>query len=172
MFAPATNRPCAALSLALIAASLGAAAPGSAVGQIQSSVSGLHYGTSAAAELACNAGKPAGTKDSWVEANGAAVESGELRRMSLSFGDPIATDTFRAAMNDVGARDLALVEVQDADGGWRKVWEGRLSAPAPGFSQSCFEQKLAQKQVVRALRFTFRAAPGDIKVDHAALLRR
>jgi hypothetical protein len=37
---------------------------------------------------------------------------------------------------------------------------------------TCYEQKLPQKRVVQALRFTFRSAPGQIDVNHAALLRR
>jgi hypothetical protein len=47
-----------------------------------------------------------------------------------------------------------------------------MQPPAPGFEQTCFEQRLPQKQVVQALRFTFRAAPGQVDINHAALLRR
>lgn len=156
--------------LALFALSFTATAPASAADQMQirTGTTSISYGTGTASAQACRAG----TAGDWLEANGSGVEGGEARRMSLIFSTSPATDTFRAAMNGAGARDLALVEIQGADGVWRKAWEGRLAAPAPGFEQTCFEQRLPQKQVVQALRFTFRRAQDEIQVDHAALLRR
>jgi hypothetical protein len=171
MSAHTLNRSRAAWALALTTLAIAAAAPASAADQVRSSASGLGYGPSAATELACKTSKLATAKDHWVEANGTSVEGGDTRRMTLIFSDPVTTDTFHAAMNDVSARELALVEIQDAKGSWSKAWQGRLPAPAPGFEQSCFEQKLAQKQAVKALRFSFRVAPGQIEVNHAALLR-
>jgi hypothetical protein len=171
MFTHAVKHPRATLTLALLAVTLAAAAPAGA-DQIESSADGLHYGTSAVTAAACNGSKLAGPADRWVEANGVGVESGDVRRMSFSFSDPVATDTFHFAMNEVGGRNLALIEVQDGNGAWHKVREGALPGTAPGFATQCFEQKLAQKQVLRALRLSFRPAPGDIEVDRAALLRR
>ena len=131
---------------------------------------GVRYGV--APELDCKQAGKAAAQGRWVEANGVAVEGSPARRMSLNFDEPVATDTIHAAMNGVGARDLALVEVQDGNGGWHKAWEGSMPAPAPGVEQTCFEQQLSQKQVVQALRFTFRAAEDQVEVNHAALLRR
>lgn len=152
--------------LALLALSFAAAAPACA-DQTQTSISGINYGTNGASAQACRAG----TAGNWLEANGSGVE-GPMRRMTLTFSTAPATDTFRAAMDGAGARDLALVEIQGADGVWRKIWEGRLAAPAPGFEQTCQEHKLPQKQVVQRVRYTFRQAQDEIHVDHAALLRR
>jgi hypothetical protein len=154
---------------AMIALALAAAAPVFAAGQIviRTSGTGINYGTATASAQACRAG----TAGNWLEANGSGVE-GPNRRMSLIFSTAPATDTFRAAMNGAGARDLALVEIQGADGVWRKAWEGQLAAPAPGFEPTCFEQRLPQKQAVQALRFTFRQAQDEVHVDHAALLLR
>jgi len=129
---------------------------------------GVRYGVAPA--LDCGQADKTAAQGRWVEANGVAVEGSPARRMSLNFDEPVATDTIHAAMNGVGARDLALVEVQDGNGGWHKAWEGRM--PAPGVEQTCFEQQLPTKQVVQALRFTFRAAEDQVEVNHAALLRR
>ena len=129
---------------------------------------GVRYGVAPA--LDCGQADKMAAQGRWVEANGVAVEGSPARRMSLNFDEPVATDTIHAAMNGVGARDLALVEVQDGNGGWHKAWEGRM--PAPGVEQTCFEQQLPTKQVVQALRFTFRAAEDQVEVNHAALLRR
>jgi hypothetical protein len=131
---------------------------------------GVRYGVAPA--LDCKQISKAAAQGSWMEANGVAVEGSPGRRMSLSFKEPIATDMIHATMNEVGSRDLALVETQGADGGWQKAWEGQLRPSAPGFEQTCFETRLPQKQVVQALRFTFRSAPGQIEVNHAAVLRR
>lgn len=131
---------------------------------------GVRYGV--APELDCKQAGKAAAQGRWVEANGVAVEGSPGRRMSLSFDEAIATDMIHAAMNDMAARDLALVEVQDGNGGWHKAWEGRMAAPAPGVEQTCFEQQLPQTQVVQALRFTFRAAEDQVELNHAALLRR
>jgi hypothetical protein len=167
MLPHALNRSRAALTLALITLSCTATAPAGADTPIKTSITGMNYGTAGKSAQACTAG----TAGDWLEANGAGVE-GPIRRMSLIFSTAPTTDTFRAALNGAGARDLALVEMQGADGVWRKAWEGRMAPPAPGFEQSCFEQRLPQKQVVQALRFTFRQAQDVIQVDHAALLRR
>lgn len=170
MFTHAMNHPRAALALAPIALflAIGTASAASTV-RIQSGVSGVHYGVSPASAQACQTGGAG----NWVEADGVAVESGDLRKMSLSFSTPLVTDTFHAAMNLVGWRDLALVEFQDRDGAWHKVWAGQMAAPAPAFSQeTCVEHRLPQKQAMQALRFTFRNGPGEIEVNHAALLGR
>jgi hypothetical protein len=161
------NRLRAAFTLALITLSCAAAAPASAEIQIKTGVTGINYGTNGASAQACRAG----TAGNWLEANGSGVE-GPMRRMTLSFSTPLATDTFRSAMNGAGARDLALVEIQGADGVWRKVWEGQVPGPAPGFENTCQEHKLPQKQVVQGVRYTFRQAQDEVHVDHAALLRR
>jgi hypothetical protein len=161
MFTPARSL------LALLALAFAAAAPASAEMQIKTGVTGINYGTNGASAQACMAG----TAGNWLEANGAGVE-GPMRRMTLSFSTALATDTFRAAMDGAGARDLALVEIQGADGVWRKVWEGRLPPPAPGFEPTCQEHKLPKKQVVQGVRYTFREAQDEVHVDHAALLRR
>jgi hypothetical protein len=118
----------------------------------------------------------------WVEANGVATafsstQSGSAppsatAQVSLSFNQPVATDMLHATMNGAGARGLALVEVQDTKGDWHKAWEGKMTPPARGFEQTCFEQKLPQKQTVQALRFGFRPGPEQIDLNHAALLRR
>lgn len=131
---------------------------------------GVRYGVAPA--LDCQQWGKTAAQGRWVEANGVAVEGSPARRMSVSFDQPVATDTIHAAMNGMGARDLALVEVQDGNGGWHKAWEGRMPAPAPGVEQTCFEQQLPQKQVVEGLRFTFRAAEDQVELNHAALLRR
>jgi hypothetical protein len=151
--------------LALLLA-LGTSSAASTV-RIQSGVSGIHYGIAPVSAQACKAG----STGNWIEADGVAIESGEQRKMSLSFSTPLVTDTFHAAMNLAGWRDLALIEFQDRDGAWHKVWEGRMDAPAPGFSQElCVEHRLPQKQAMQALRFSFRKGPGEIDVNHAALL--
>jgi hypothetical protein len=168
MPAPTTTRLRAGLTLALMAFFFAGAAPAGATGQIQVSGSGMVYGISTVQVQACQAG----STGNWVEANGVTVEGAE-RRMSLTFSTPLATNTLHAAMNEAGARDLALVEFMDVDGVWRKAWEGQLDAPAPAFAQqTCYEHQLPQQQVVQALRFTFRAVPGRVEVNHAALLRR
>jgi hypothetical protein len=131
---------------------------------------GVRYGVAPA--LDCKQISKAAAQGSWMEANGVSVEGSPGRRMSLSFKDPVATDMIHATMNEAGSRDLALVEIQDANGAWQTAWEGQLPPPAPGFGQVCFERRLAQKQVVQALRFTFRSTPGQIEVNHAAVLRR
>lgn len=167
MPAPTTTRSRAGLTLALL--TLSCAAPAQDTG------AGIRYG--AAPALDCNQLSKTAPQGSWVEANGvatefSATESGAVSTARLSFSDPVATDTIHAAMNGEGARGLALVEILDVQGGWHKAWEGHLQAPAPGFEQTCFETRLPQQQVVQALRFTFRAAPGRVEVNHAALLRR
>ena len=161
--------PALPLSFALLAFSFAAAAPASAGDQImiRTGVPGMSYGTATASAQACSGG----AAGNWVEANGVAVE-GAARRMSLTFSEPLATDTFRAAINAAGSHDLALVEIQGTDGIWHKAWEGQLAAGAPGFENMCFENRLPQKQMVQALRFSFRQAQDVIHVDHAALLRR
>lgn len=161
-----------ALPLALSALLLGSAIPANAAGEVRSSANGLNYGPSAATETACKASKLATAADRWIEANGVSVETGDWRRLQLSFIPGVSTDAFHIAMNEGGSSALALVEIQDADGGWRKVWEGQMPAPAAGFGQACFERQLEKKQVVRALRFTFRNGRGGIDVNHAALLGR
>jgi hypothetical protein len=163
MPAHAMNRLRAALTLALISLSCAANA--------QVVTTGVRYGVAPA--LDCKQTGKAAAQGSWIDANGVAVEGSPTRRMRLSFNDPVATDTIHVAMNKVGSRDLALVEIQDAKGGWHKAWEGQLLQAAPGFDEVyCFEQQLPQKQAVQALRLSFRAAPGQIEVNHAALLRR
>jgi hypothetical protein len=157
-----TLRLRAALTLALITLSCVASA--------QDAGGGIRYGVAPA--LDCKQVNKAAARGSWVEANGVATEFGAARTARLSFNDPVATDALHAMMNGVGARELALVETQDTKGGWHKAWEGHLPPPAPGFEQTCFETRLPQKQVVQALRFTFRMGPGQVDVNHAALLRR
>jgi hypothetical protein len=152
----------AALTLALVTLSCTAVA--------QDTAGGIRYGVAPAMD--CKDISKTAAKGSWVEANGSGVEFGATSTARAIFGDPVATDMLHASMNGVGARALALVETQDAQGGWHKVWEGKLQPPAPGFEQTCFEQQLPQKQVVQALRFTFRATPGQVDINHAALLRR
>jgi hypothetical protein len=154
------------LSFAFLALSFAAAAP-AAADQTQTSITGINYGTNGASAQACRAG----TAGNWIEANGAGVE-GSSRQMTLIFSTAPTTDTFRAAMNGAGARNLALIEVQGTDGVWHKAWEGRMAPPAPGFEPTCYEQKLPQQLVLQGLRFTFRQAQDEIHVDHAALLRR
>jgi hypothetical protein len=164
----AMNRLRAALALAPTALFLAVGTPAAAA-QMESGASGIRYGTSAISAQACQAG----SAGNWIEADGVAVESGDLRRISLSFSTPPTTDTFHAAMNLAGWRNLARIEFQDRDGVWHEAWEGRMAAPAPGFSQeTCVEHRLPQRQAMQALRFTFRPAPDEIEVDHAALLRR
>jgi hypothetical protein len=151
----------AACTVVLLCLSCGATAQGS----------GIRYGVAPAQD--CTVGSAAPAQGKRVDASGVAVEGGDVRRISVSFDEAVATDTIHVAMNEAGSRALALVEIQDGDGGWRKAWEGRLAAPAPNFSEvACFEPKLPQKQVVQALRLTFRDAPGQIDVNYAALLRR
>jgi len=136
---------------------------------------GVHYGSAPA--LDCKAIGKTGAAGNWVEANGAATAfsatpSGATAQVSLSFSQPVATDMLHATMNGAGARGLALVEVQDTKGEWHKAWEGKMTPPAPGFEQTCFETPLSKKQVVQGLRFGFRPGPDQIEVNHAALLRR
>jgi hypothetical protein len=152
----------AAFALALLTLSGAAAA--------QQASGGISYGISPAPD--CKDVSRVAARGNWVEANGVGTEFGAVRRANLSFSNPVATDTFHAMMNGAGARALALVEIQDAQGSWHKAWEGKMQPPAPGFEQTCFEQKLPQKQVVQGLRFTFGPAPGQIELNHAALLRR
>jgi hypothetical protein len=155
------------LSFALLAFSFATAAPASAADQTQTSITSINYGTNGASAQACRPG----TAGNWLEANGTSVE-GPIRRMTLIFSAAPTTDTFRAALNDAASRDLALIEIQGADGVWRKAWEGQLPPLAPGFAQNCDEHRLPQKQVIQALRYTFRQAQDPVHVDHAALLRR
>jgi hypothetical protein len=162
MPAHAMNRLRAALTLALIALSCAAPAQGA--------TTSVRYGVAPA--LDCKQTGKAAAQGSWMEASGVAVEGVPTRRMRLSFANPIATDTIHAAMNEVASRDLALVEIQGEDGLWQKTWEGRMPPPSPNFAQVCFERQLERKQVVQALRFTFRSAQDQIEVNHAALLRR
>ena len=162
MPAPSMNRLRAALALAVVTLSCTAAA--------QDTTGGIRYG--AAPALDCKQISKVASKGSWVEANGVATGFGATRTARLSFSDPVATDKFHATMNGAGARELALVEVQDTKGDWHKAWEGKLSPPAPGFEQTCFESPLPRKQVVQGLRFSFRMAPGQVELNHAALLRR
>jgi len=136
---------------------------------------GVRYG--AAPALDCKALSKTAVTGNWVEANGTATAfsstpSGATAQVSLSFSRPVTTDMLHATMNGAGARGLALVEVQDTKGEWHKAWEGKMQPPAPGFEQTCFEQKLAQEQAVQALRFSFHPGPEQIDVNHAALLRR
>jgi hypothetical protein len=155
------------LTLSLLVLSFAATAPASAAGQTQTGITGINYGTNGASAQACRAG----AAGNWLEANGSGVE-GPGRRMTLSFSTAPTTDTFRAALNDAASRDLALIEIQGADGVWRKAWEGQLPPLAPGFAQNCSEHRLPQKQVIQALRYTFRQAQDTVQVDHAALLSR
>jgi hypothetical protein len=155
------------LSFAFLALSFAAAAPASAQMQIKTGDTGISYGTNGPSAQACRPG----TAGDWLEANGSGVE-GPGRRMTLIFSTAPTTDTFRAALNDAASRDLALIEIQGADGVWRKAWEGQLPPLAPGFAQNCDEHRLPQKQVIQALRYTFRQAQDAVQVDHAALLRR
>lgn len=157
----------AAFSLALLTLA-GAAVPASAADQIQPGPGAMRYGPSAATDLACKLG----TAGNWLEANGAGVEWSGARRVNAMFGAPIATDTFRVAMNEAAVRALALVEYQTTDEVWHKVWEGQMPAPTPGFKPTCSEYRQPQKQMVKALRFTFRPTEEAIELNHAALLRR
>ena len=163
----AMHRLRAACTLALITLSCAAAA--------QDTNAGVRYGSAPA--LDCKAISKTAAPGNWVEPNGVATAfsstpSGATAQVSLSFNQPVATDVVHAAMNGAGARGLALVEVQDTKGEWHKAWEGRMTPPARGFEQTCFEQKLAQKQTIQALRFGFSPGPEQIEVNHAALLRR
>jgi len=165
MTAHAMHRLGAVCTLALIALSGAATAQGA----------GVRYGSAPA--LDCKAISKTAVTGNWVEANGTATAfsstpSGATAQVSLSFSQPATTDMLHATMNGAGARGLALVEVQDTKGEWHKVWEGKMQPPAPGFEQTCFEQRLAQKQAVQGLRFGFRPGPEQIEVNHAALLRR
>jgi len=146
----------------------------------QDTSAGVRYG--AAPALDCKQISKTAAPGKWVEPNGVATsfssaQSGSAParstlQVSLSFSQPVATDLLHAAMNGAGARGLALVEVQDTKGDWHKAWEGKMTPPAPGFEQTCFETPLAQKQVVQAMRFGFRPGPEQIELNHAALLRR
>jgi hypothetical protein len=156
------KRSCAPLALALMTLSCTAMAQGSS--------GGVRYGVAPA--LDCATISKTAARGSWVEPNGVGTEFGMMRLVRLSFSDPVATDTIRVAMNEVGFRDLALIDIEDTKGGWHTIWEGHMAATAPGFPRSCFESQFANKQIVQALRFTFRNAPGEIDVNHAALLRR
>jgi len=136
----------------------------------QESTGGVRYG--AAPALDCKAISKTAAPGKWIEANGVATAFSSTLQVRLSFNQTVSTDMVHASMNGAGARGLALVEVQDTNGGWHKAWEGKMLPPAPGFEQTCFEQKLAQKQAVQALRLSFRPAQEQIEVNHAALLRR
>lgn len=165
MTAHAMHRLGAVCTLALIALSSAATAQGA----------GVRYGSAPA--LDCKAISKTAVTGNWAEANGTATAfsstpSGATAQVSLSFSQPVTTDMLHATMNGAGARGLALVEVQDTKGEWHKAWEGNMQPPAPGFEETCFEQKLAQKQTVQGLRFGFRPGPEQIEVNHAALLRR
>jgi hypothetical protein len=131
---------------------------------------GIHYGVAPA--LDCKGTSKPAVKGKWIEADGVSVRFAATRHLILSFGGGIATDAIHAAMNGAGLRTLALVEVQGTDGAWHKVWEGQPGAPEANFSDTCFEQQLPRKQVVQALRFSFRAGPDRIEASHGAVLRR
>jgi len=131
---------------------------------------GVRYGVASA--LDCKQPGRIAPQGEWIEASGVAVEGSPGRRMSLGIDEPVATDAFRVALNGAGASDLSLVEIQGTDGVWHKAWEGQLGASGTRFAQTCFEQRLPTKQVVQALRLTFRAAEDEVEVNHAALLRR
>ena len=161
------NRPYAAAVLLLMALPC--------IADAGANARGVSYG--AAPALDCRDISNTATPGNWQEGNGVttaftSTPSGTMLQIRLGFEEPVATDMLHAAMNGTGARELALVEVEDTKGVWHKAWEGKLPPPAPGFEQTCFEQKLAQKQTVWGLRFTFRDAPGQIEINHAALLRR
>lgn len=142
-----------------------------AAGEVQVS-SGIHYGTMEEPALECRVGE-AGTADGqWIDASGSSVEFYGGRRLTLSFGGQLAADTLRASLNRAGVNALDTVEFQDGRDTWHKVGEGPLRVPAEGrCDQVWFAQPLGRKQVVQAVRFTFRAGPGEVGVGNAALLR-
>jgi hypothetical protein len=134
--------------------------------------SGIHYGTMEAPAPACRSGDAVAAAGEWIEASGSSVAFDRWRRISLSFGGPLAADSLRASLNRAGVNALDTVEFQDGKGAWHKIGEGPLRIPAEGrCDQVWFEQQLGRQQVVQALRFTFRAGPGEVGVGNAALLR-
>jgi hypothetical protein len=162
MFDRLIKRSCTPLALALITLSCTAMA--------QDTSGGVRYGVAPA--LDCRKISKIAGRGNWAEPNVVATEFGTTRVVRLSFSDPVATDTMSVAMNEVGFRDLARIDIEDTKGAWHTIWEGHMGAGAPGFPQTCYENQFAGKQAVQALRLTFRNAPGQIEVNHAALLRR
>jgi hypothetical protein len=134
--------------------------------------SGIHYGAADAPASECRVGEPAVAAGLWIDASGSSVEFYGGRRLSLSFGGPLAADSLRASLNRAGVNALDTVEFQDGKGAWHKVGEGPLRVPADGKCELvAFEQQLGRREIVQAVRFTFRAGPGEVGVGNAALLR-
>jgi hypothetical protein len=140
-------------------------------GEVQVS-SGIHYGAMDAPAPECQAGETAAAAGEWIEASGSSVEFHGGRRLTLSFGGPLAADTLRASLNRAGVNALDTVEFSDGRGAWHKIGEGPLRIPAEGrCGQVWLTQQLGHRQIVQAVRFTFRAGPGEVGVGNAALLR-
>jgi hypothetical protein len=142
-----------------------------AAGEVQVS-SGIHYGTAEAPAPECRVGDADAAAGQWIDASGSSVAFDRWRRITLSFGGPLAADSLRASLNRAAVNALDTVEFEDGKGAWHKVREGPLRIPAEGkCDQVWLEQPLGRQQIVQALRFTFRAGPGEVGVGNAALLR-
>lgn len=130
------------------------------------------YGLLAPPAPACRIGDRIPDRGAWVDANGASTESDATRRVGASFGQAPAATALQVAMNGDAIRNLAMVEVQDLDGGWHPVWKG---APAGALPQGCasawFGRKLDGGAPVAALRLTFGRAATQVEVSNARLLQ-
>jgi hypothetical protein len=142
-----------------------------AAGEVQVS-SGIHYGAMEEPAPECRVGENGTADGQWIDASGSSVEFYGGRRLTLSFGGQLAADTLRASLNRAGVNALDTVEFADGKGTWHRVGEGPLRVPAEGrCDQVWFAQQLGRQQIVQAVRFTFRAGPGEVGVGNASLLR-
>lgn len=133
---------------------------------------GISYGLAELPPAACRVGDAAAAQGRWVEARSGGTQYVDgIRQVNAGFGEPRATNALRAVLDRQALQDLARVEFQDADGNWHDAWTGKPSLKAAqGCDNAWFAQRLAGKaQAVRALRFSFRPAAGDVAVGHASV---
>lgn len=98
--------------------------------------------------LDCKAISKTAAPGNWVEANGVATAFSSTQSGSAPSG---ATAQVRLSFSHPVTADMVHASMNGA---------GALGL------------KLAQKQAVQALRFSFNPGPGQVELNHAALLRR
>jgi hypothetical protein len=127
------------------------------------------YGVMAAPRAQCQAGDVAGQDGRWIDANGASTESNATRRVGASFPQPLAAKAMRVALNGDALRTLDRIDVQDADGAWRAVWQGTLDSALPHGCESVWLTRTLDGRPVAALRLSFRETATQVEVSNAQL---
>lgn len=133
---------------------------------------GASYGLATLPQAACRVGEEIMAGRRWIEASSAGVRTVDgMRQVLTGFEQPLAAGAIRAVIDRQGLHSLARVEIEDANGAWYEAWAGTLSGKvANECEQAWFEHRLdGQARAVRRLRFSFRAAPGDVAVSHAGV---